>query len=100
MPSTEQYFVYTSDHIKIAVHHYRSNHSSLIIIAHGFYNSKDALLLKDLAGELTSKYDVIMFDFRGHGKSGGLFHWTSREYLDLLAVLEAVRGHKNTPLRW
>ncbi len=84
--------VKTSDGINIIFDHYKNSFGQLVVVAPGFYNSKDALLLKDLAGALSVRYDVIVVDFRGHGKSGGLFHWTSKEYLDLLAVLESVRG--------
>ena len=34
---------------------------------------------------------MIAFDFRGHGKSGGLFYWTSKEFLDLQTVLEYAK---------
>lgn len=83
--------VITNDKEKIAWQLYASNHAKLIIIAHGFYNSKEALLLKELAQELSSTYDVAVIDFRGHGKSSGLFHWTSKEYIDLLAVIDEVK---------
>ena len=75
--------LFTSDHQKIAYRHYNVSHEKVIIIAHGFYNSKDAILLKKLKDNLMDSYDVIMFDFRGHGKSSGLFYWTSKEELDL-----------------
>jgi pimeloyl-ACP methyl ester carboxylesterase len=64
----------------------------LIVIVHGFYNSKDAVILKDLAKALQGEYDVLMFDFRGHGKSGGLYTWTSKEDKDLKAVLNYING--------
>ena len=70
---------------------YPHGHQRLIIIAHGFFNSKDALLLKELGQALANQYDVLIMDFRGHGKSGGLFYWTSKEYLDLKAVLGYAR---------
>ncbi len=83
--------IVTMDKEKIAWQLYASNHTKLIIIAHGFYNSKEALLLKELAQELTPTYDVAVIDFRGHGKSSGLFQWTSKEYIDLLAVIDEVK---------
>ncbi len=33
------------------------------------------------------KYDSLIFDFRGHGLSSGMFSWTARESFDLEAVL-------------
>ncbi len=78
----------TPDKHKIAFDHYRAGHSKLIIIAHGFYNSKDAVVLQRLAESLLDEYDVFMFDFRGHGKSSGLFTWISKEGQDLKTVLD------------
>lgn len=78
----------TSDGQDIVLDHYQHGHDKVIIIAHGFFNSKDALLLKALGLALDDRYDIIIMDFRGHGKSGGLFYWTSKEYLDLQTVLD------------
>ena len=86
-------YLITSDHRKVHYDHYKSNHEKVIIIAHGFYNSKQAILLKQLAELLHDEYDVILFDFRGHGRSDGWFYWTSKEYLDLLAVIEFAGKH-------
>lgn len=85
--------VRTSDGITISFDRYVKGHPDVVIIAHGFYNSKQAVLLKKLAVELNGNLDVIVMDFRGHGKSGGRFYWTSKEYLDLEAVLKFA--HKN-----
>lgn len=83
-------FLLTSDGKRIAYDHYNYGHKNLILIVHGFYNSKDAILLKKLAKGLINKYDIFMFDFRGHGKSGGLFSWTSKENKDLKAALDYI----------
>lgn len=82
----------TSDNQKISYIHYKRDHDKVIIIAHGFYNSKDAALLKKLAESLWDDYDVFMFDFRGHGKSSGSFTWTSKEDKDLKSVLDYLKG--------
>jgi len=79
--------IISSDHQQIAYDLYQNNHEKVIVIAHGFFNSKEAVLLKQLAHSLNDQYDIILFDFRGHGKSQGLFYWTSKEYLDLLGIL-------------
>lgn len=82
----------TSDGQKISCSHYNNASEKVIIIAHGFFNSKDAVLLKDLGQEVFSYgYDVLMMDFRGHGKSTGLFYWTAKEPLDLMAVLDFAK---------
>jgi len=86
-------YVLTSDAHKIHFDHYNDGHAAAVILAHGFYNSKQSVLLKELANGLRDSFDIILFDFRGHGKSSGLFYWTVKEYLDLLAVLEYAQKH-------
>jgi hypothetical protein len=78
----------TSDNHRIHYDQLKADHKKVIIIAHGFFNSKQAVLLKQLGESLNDQYDVILFDFRGHGQSKGFFYWTSKEYLDLLSVIE------------
>jgi len=92
IPMISEDFLVTSDHHKIAYKHYKSGHDKVVIITHGFYNSKDAVLLQKLKDAFLDEYDVFMFDFRGHGKSDGLFTWTSKENRDFKAALEYVKG--------
>ncbi|MFH1062482.1 MAG: alpha/beta hydrolase [Candidatus Omnitrophota bacterium] len=80
--------VITKDKHQIFYDHYSAGNQQVIVIAHGFFNSKNSVLLKQLASGLLVEFDIILLDFRGHGKSEGLFYWTSKEYLDLEAVLE------------
>ncbi len=82
----------TQDKQKIAYDYYQDNHRQAIIIAHGFYNSKDSVLLKKLAQSIYNDYDVFMFDWRGHGESSGEFSWMSRESEDFQAVLKYLEG--------
>ena len=79
--------VRTTDRKNIALDHYASGHKQIVVLAPGFYNNKDAYLFKSMAQVFAGYYDVISFDFRGHGKSSGLFSWTSDEPNDLAAVL-------------
>jgi pimeloyl-ACP methyl ester carboxylesterase len=81
----------TSDQQKIYYDRYNGGHEKVIIIAHGFFASKQSVLFMQLAKELSNEFDVIIFDFRGHGLSQGLFYWTSSEYMDLLAVVEFAK---------
>ena len=85
--------VTTTDGHKVYYDQYKSGHETLIVIAHGFFNSKKAMLLTQLAESLNDAYDCLLFDFRGHGQSEGVFYWTSKECLDLLAVIEFVGKH-------
>jgi len=81
----------TEDKKEIFYDHYETSAKNVVVIAHGFFNSKDSVLLQDLGKALVGDYDVILMDFRGHGKSKGLFYWTTKEYIDLIAVLEEVK---------
>lgn len=80
--------VTAADNQKVFLDHYKNGHRKAVIIAHGFFNSKSAVLLKDLAASLSNDYDVAVLDFRGHGQSPGYFYWTTKEYLDLEAVID------------
>ena len=82
----------TSDGQSIAYVHYTSGKDRCVVISHGFYNSKDAVVLQELARELSGEFDVLAFDLRGHGESSGLFTWMSQEGFDFKAVLEFIKG--------
>lgn len=84
-------YVISEDGQKVFLDHYKNGHDKAVIIAPGFFNSKSAVLLKELAGILSEKYDAAVMDFRGHGQSPGLFYWTAKEYLDLKAVIVYLR---------
>lgn len=81
-------YLNTSDRHQIHYDQFKAGYKKVIIIAHGFFNSKQAVILKQLGESLNDEYDVILFDFRGHGQSKGLFYWTSKEYMDLLGIVE------------
>ena len=89
----ESLFVKTEDNVKIAFNLYRTGHKSVVIICPGWFMTKDSKAFSILAEGLSEKYDVIAMDFRGHGKSGGFYTFTSKEILDLKAVVEFA--HKN-----
>ena len=77
----------TKDKTQIAVNHYESGFDSVVILAPGWFMTKDSKSFLDIA-EMFSKYsDVLSMDFRGHGNSGGFYTFTSKEVLDILTVL-------------
>ncbi|RKY37309.1 MAG: hypothetical protein DRP78_01475, partial [Candidatus Omnitrophota bacterium] len=80
--------VLTTDAHQIFYDHYLMGHKKIIVIAHGFFNSKKSVLIEEFITFLGADFDVIVFDFRGHGESDGLFSWTVKETLDLKAVLK------------
>ena len=82
----------TRDRYRIAALHHDHGQKKVVVLAHGFINNKDVHLFSQIAKGLSREYDVVAFDFRGHGKSSGLFSWTSREQADIQAVLEYVQS--------
>jgi pimeloyl-ACP methyl ester carboxylesterase len=90
--SMQEIFLKSSDGKRIAVNYHPKDGDKVIVLAHGFFNNKDAYLFREIARELNKHFAVVAFDFRGHGKSSGLFTWTSREGNDLKAVLDYTCG--------
>jgi len=87
-------FVITEDGKRIAFFHIKRGFPKVIVIAHGFYNNKDTILFKAIAEEFSKEYDVIVFDFRGHGKSSDVFTWTAHEQKDLRAITSYAQQNK------
>lgn len=84
-------FVTTEDNIKIAYNHYLSGHNTVLIVAHGWFMSKDSLAFKAIAKSFENNFDVITFDFRGHFKSNGLYSFGHNETKDLSAIVDYAK---------
>jgi len=86
----------TSDNIPISYDHYKSGFDSVVIVCPGFFNSKENRWMRATVDMLTAEFDVIIFDFRGHGKSGGIYTWSAKEMLDVDAVVNYAvsQGYK------
>ncbi|MFH0754225.1 MAG: alpha/beta fold hydrolase [Candidatus Omnitrophota bacterium] len=87
MGNQHDQFAMTEDGKRIAYSHLKGGFSKVVIMAHGFYSSKDTDLFRGIASAFSKGYDVISFDFRGHGKSSHVFTWTAHEQKDLRAVI-------------
>ncbi len=82
----------TQDNIKIAINYYENNFESVVILAPGWFMTKDSKSFRQMS-EIFCRYsDVITMDFRGHGHSGGLYTFTSKEVNDLSAVIDFAKG--------
>lgn len=92
MKKVKELTLKTDDHIKISVDHYSGGHKQLIIICPGFLMHKESKPFLKLSKKLSQEFDIIAMDFRGHGKSKGVFTFTSRENRDLRAVIEFARS--------
>jgi pimeloyl-ACP methyl ester carboxylesterase len=84
-------FLRTSDNIKIAANHYKSGKDEVLIIAPGWFMTKDSRSFSDMAKEFAKQFDVIVMDFRGHGKSGGFYTFSAKESADLKAVVDFAK---------
>ncbi|MDD3236918.1 MAG: alpha/beta hydrolase [Candidatus Gastranaerophilales bacterium] len=84
-------FLKTEDGIKIAINHYKTNHNEVLIIAPGWFMSKDSKAFADMSKDFSKYFDIITMDFRGHCKSGGTFTFTSKEPLDLETVVQYAK---------
>jgi len=92
--------VSTKDKINIAYDHIKNGSESVVIVCPGFFNSKNNRWMGKATNLLTPKYDIIIFDFRGHGQSDGKFSWLAKEHLDLEAILNYAidQGYKKIGL--
>ena len=80
------------DKTKIALNHFQKDgRDNVFIICHGFSMAKDAKLFFDLSKDFFRFYDVIIMDQRGHGKSQGAFTFSSKEHLDIKAVIDYAK---------
>ncbi|MBF0217261.1 MAG: alpha/beta fold hydrolase, partial [Candidatus Omnitrophica bacterium] len=58
----------------------------------------DTGIFKKMADAFSKEYDVIVFDFRGHGKSGDVFTWTALEHKDLAAITAYAKENNYTKI--
>ena len=78
----------TADGVKISLDWYRHGGGEpAVIICPGFFQSKETKTFQRMAQALATTRDVLAMDFRGHGRSSGLYTFSAREGADLEAVL-------------
>ncbi len=78
----------TKDGVEIAVNHYKKNFESVVILAPGWFMTKDSKSFKEMSKLFSQYSDVMALDFRGHGKSSGFYTFTSKEVIDILTVIQ------------
>ncbi len=81
----------TKDKINIAINHYTSGFDEVVIVAPGWCMTKDSGAFKRISEMFAKNFDVITFDFRGHGKSKGTYTFTSKELMDMDVVIRYAR---------
>lgn len=87
----------TSDGVRLSLECYRrGDRDTAVIICPGFFQSKDTATFKRLSEALSERCDVLAMDFRGHGRSSGLYTFSACEGADLAAVLDWARTRYHT----
>lgn len=84
-------FLVTDDDVKIAYNHISKGRDTVLVIAHGWFMSKDSWAFLKIAESFAKYYDVITFDFRGHCKSSGKYTFGYKETKDLSAVVDYAK---------
>jgi len=69
----------------------RPGRDMAIIVCPGFFQSKDTDTFQRMSRTLAAGCDVLAMDFRGHGRSSGLYTFSAREEQDLRAVLNSAK---------
>jgi pimeloyl-ACP methyl ester carboxylesterase len=92
---------HTVDRVSIAYTLWRRPARELLVIAPGFWRSRLARANLYLATHFVRRgYDVAIFDFRGHGESGGAYAFGAREASDVAAVVDELVGEGRTYSRF
>ena len=83
------YTVTTTDQVTISFDRFgNGRHEAAVLICPGFFQSKDTSTFKRLAHALADQRDILCMDFRGHGRSSGLYTFSAFEGADFEAVLD------------
>jgi pimeloyl-ACP methyl ester carboxylesterase len=69
-----------------------------LILCHGFFGWHRKPRMVAMAMALSREFTVYTFDFRGHGRSGGLCTYGDLEYLDVDAVVRLARVGTGEPV--
>ena len=81
----------TKDKINIAINYYPNGFDEVVVIAPGWCMTKDSDAFCRIAEMFAKHFDVISLDFRGHGKSGGMYTFTAKELMDMDTVVRYAR---------
>ena len=85
------YNLIAKDKTKISVNYYADSKAGVVIVAPGWCMTKDSDAFCRISEMFAKNFDVISFDFRGHGKSDGFYTFTSKELMDMDCVVRFAR---------
>lgn len=97
--NAKEFSLLTKDGISISVSHCLCGHPDVCILVHGFTGSKHRPYITRLSQRLSENFDIIAFDFRGHGTSGGTCNGMS-EFYDIKTVTDyaKINGYEKIAL--
>lgn len=81
----------TADGVPIAVTHLPHHGETAVVLAHGFTGHHRKPAVRAVATGLARYAGIVAFDFRGHGRSGGVSTLGDLEVLDVDAAVRAAR---------
>ena len=81
----------TKDGIKIELSYYNKGFDSVVIIAPGWCMTKDSKSFVEISNSFSDDFDVISFDFRGHGKSSGFYTLGAKEEAEIDEVIKFAK---------
>ena len=84
----------TEDGVPIEAVHLPGPRDLAIVIAHGFTQSWQGHMVWDIVRRFNLTAGVVTFDFRGHGRSGGLSTLGDKEINDLDVAVHYAREPK------
>jgi pimeloyl-ACP methyl ester carboxylesterase len=90
-PVTKAKTLVTDDGVAIDTVHLAQDSDLAIVLAHGFTLSWQRPAVWQIATRLNRMAGVLAFDFRGHGRSGGLSTMGDKEINDLDVVIRYAR---------
>lgn len=85
-PVRRELMLAADDGTRISIEHRFSGRPDAVIVAPGFFQSKRTPTFQRIADIVNRRADVILMDFRGHGASGGRYHFSAKETSDLSCV--------------
>jgi uncharacterized protein len=92
-PPVQPFIVTTDDGVAIAGSHLIHGHRSVLVLCHGFGDHHHSVPIVWLAEHLVPWHDIIAFDWRGYGASGGYASFGGDEMRDLRAVMDYAQAH-------
>lgn len=90
--NVKEFTLLTKDGTTISVSHFLHGHQNVCILAHGFMGSKHRPYITRLSQRLSEHFDIITFDFRGHGASGGVCNGM-REFYDIKSAIDYAKNN-------